>query len=343
MPVALDTTSRVGALLHRLEDRQQVLVLSHNNPDPDSMGGGFGLRFLLEKTLGLQTSFGFRGNIFRAENVEMVRTLGLGMVRYDDLDLSRFDGLVIVDTQPGFGHTELPTELAVDGVIDHHVPPPKAPEIDCYRDVRTDIGATCSIVAGYLMDLGLELPPRVATALLYGLRTDTADLSRNTSQLDEEAYMYLMARADRQALARIASPSLPKNYFAAFRKAMNATRIYGKVVVSSLGVTDNPQIVAEMADLLLRLEGAEWVVAGGLFEDIYYISVRAKHLERDAWSLLKDVLKGEGSFGGHGTVGGGSIKLKNTSPRGLRRLERRLMKNLLEALGEGQTTPVSLG
>ena len=167
--------------------------------------------------------------------------------------------------------------------------------------------ATCSIVTDYMMELGLEIPPRVATALLYGIRTDTADLSRNTSDVDERAYMHLMVRADRKALARISRPSLPKDYFRVFRKALNATRIYGKVVVCSLGATDNPEHVAELADLLLRLQSAEWVVTGGLYEGTYYISVRAKSYGRDAWSLLREVLKGEGSFGGHGTVGGGSL------------------------------------
>ncbi len=343
MSLAVHSRSRVREFLRVLEGRKRVLVLSHNNPDPDSMGGAFGLRFLIEKALEIPTSFGYRGNIFRAENLEMVRSLGLGMVKASELDFGRFDSLVVVDTQPGFGHTVLPAGMSLDGVIDHHVPPKEGNEIEVrFSDVRTDIGATCSIVTEYLMDLDYEIPPRVATALLYGIRTDTADLSRNTGPIDEKAYLHLMLRADRKALARISRPSLPKDYFRAFRKAMNGVRIYGKVVVCSLGETENPEIVAELADLLLRLQDAEWVVTGGLYEGTYYISVRAKTWTSDAWHLLSEVLRDEGSFGGHGTVGGGSIPLADDSPRGLRRLERRLMKNLLEALGESQTAPTNL-
>ena len=342
MQGTLQAKSKVGLLLERLRGKKRILIMSHTNPDPDSMGGGFGMRYLIEHCLEIPTTFGYRGNIFRAENVEMVNTLGLGLVPEAELDVGRFDGLVVVDTQPGFGHTKLPKDMVVDGVIDHHVPPPKAPKTDGFVDVRTNVGATCSIIAGYLMELGMEIPSRVATALFYGIRTDTADLSRNTSKLDEDTYLWLMARCDRSALARISSPTLPKEYFSAFRTAMNATRIYGKVIVCSLGQTSNPQIVAEMADLLLRLHGCEWVVTGGLYDDIYFISVRARDYDRDAWALLDSVLKGEGSFGGHGTVGGGSVPIKDPSPRGVRRLERKLVRNLLEALGESQTTPVSL-
>ncbi|MCA8970159.1 MAG: DHH family phosphoesterase [Planctomycetes bacterium] len=337
MTTTLEKPSRVHELLEAFEGRRRVLVLSHNNPDPDSMGGGFGLRFLLEKRLGVSTTFAYRGDIFRAENLEMVRALGIGLVRLEDIDVARFDGFAMVDTQPGFGHTFVPPGVRLDAVVDHHIPPAKGAGPSVFRDVRTDVGATCSIVTGYLMDLGLDIPPRVATALLYGIRTDTADLSRNTSPLDERAYLHLMQRADRKALASIAQPSLPANYFKVFRKALNATRIHGKLAVCSLGTTENPEIVAEYADLLLRLEGTEWVVTGGLYKDTYYVSVRAKTYGRDAWSLLREVLDGEGSYGGHGTVGGASIPLEDDSPRTLRRLERRLYQRLLDALGEGQT------
>lgn len=342
MQALVETECRVEELLRLLQGRSRILVLSHNSPDPDSMGAACGMRYLIEKALGIPTIFGYRGDIFRAENQEMVRSLGLGMVKAEELDMARFDGVVLVDTQPGFGHTVLPEGKAIDVVIDHHILPHGSPTSGRYRDVRVDIGATCSIVTEYLMVLGLPIPARVATALLYGIRADTADLSRNTHPLDERAYMHLFELADRKALARISQPQLPVNYFRIFRKALNAVRIYGKVVLCSLGRCENPETVAELADLLLRLQDVEWVVTGGLYEETYYLSVRAKSYGRDAWALLHEALKGEGSFGGHGTVGGASIPVSDDSQRGLRRLERRLQNNILEVLGEQDSTAISL-
>jgi nanoRNase/pAp phosphatase (c-di-AMP/oligoRNAs hydrolase) len=342
MEALVQTECRVDELLRLLRGRERILVMSHNSPDPDSMGAACGMRYLIEKMLGIPTIFGFRGDIFRAENQEMVRALGLGMVKIEELDIDRFDGFVLVDTQPGFGHTVVPEGKSIDGVIDHHVLPENAPLIGHYRDVRTHVGATCSIIADYLMHLELPIPERVATALLYGIKTDTADLSRNSSPLDERVYMHLLGLADRHALARISQPQLPIDYFRIFRKALNAARIYGSVVLCSLGRTENPETVAELADLLLRMQDVEWVVCGGLFEDTYYLSVRAKSYGRDAWSLLHEALKGEGSFGGHGTVGGASIPVTDDSQRGLRRLERRLQNSILEVLGEQDSPGVSL-
>ncbi|PIE22105.1 MAG: hypothetical protein CSA62_14105 [Planctomycetota bacterium] len=342
MSTLVETQCRVQDLLTLLKGRTRILVLSHNSPDPDSMGAACGMRYLIEKKLGIPSIFGYRGDIFRAENQEMVRTLGLGMVKVEDLDMDRFDGVVLVDTQPGFGHTIVPEGKPIDGVIDHHVLPDASPMIGEYRDVRADVGATCSMITEYLIHVGLPIPDRIATALLYGIRTDTADLSRNTSALDERAYMHLMELSDRKALARISQPQLPIDYFRIFRKALNAVRIYGKVVLCSLGRTENPETVAELADLLLRMQDVEWVITGGLYEETYYLSVRAKSYGRDAWSLLHEALKGEGSFGGHGTVGGASIPVTDDSQRGIRRLERRLQNSILEVLGEQDSTALSL-
>jgi len=92
-------------------------------------------------------------------------------------------------------------------------------------------------------------------------------------------------------------------------------------------------MVAEVADLLLRMEGVRAVFCGGLVGSSYYVSVRTE-LGMDAWALLRAGMEGEnGSCGGHGSVAGGSIVLDTVEPRALRRLERRLERNVLRALG----------
>jgi nanoRNase/pAp phosphatase (c-di-AMP/oligoRNAs hydrolase) len=88
-------------------------------------------------------------------------------------------------------------------VIDHHEPPPSNGHNVPHFDVRTDVGATSTMVTDYLMSAGVEVTPDVATALFYGVKTDTADLSRNASALDFAAYDFLQTRVDRVKLARI--------------------------------------------------------------------------------------------------------------------------------------------
>lgn len=322
------------ALIELLRGKKRLLVLSHANPDPDSLASAAGLRLFARERAGLPSEFGYSGRIMRAENCEMVRSCAIDMQRLEDLDVRAFDCLALVDTQPGFGHTDLPAGRAIDVVIDHHLPPevPTTTETPPFNDVRTWVGATSTMVTGYLMDAGIEPPREVATALLYGIRTDTADLSRNASPLDQQAYDFLMKRADRQVLAKIATPSLTPEYFCALREALRATRIYNQVVLCSLGKIAAPEMVAEIADLLLRLEGKRTVFCGGLVGETYYVSVRTE-LERDAYYLIRGALDGEGSFGGHGRIAGGSITLPDSEDRTLKRLERRLERNILKTMG----------
>lgn len=325
---------RARALLGLLSSRKRLLVLTHNNPDPDSLASALGLQRLAWEKLRMPSRFGLSGRVMRAENRTMVQCLGLEMVPVENLRIDDYDCIAMVDTQPGFGHTTVPPDREVDLVIDHHVPPENPLEVgaDAFVDIRTDAGATSSMVTEYLMDLGVPVPADVATALFYGIKTDTADLARNASPLDQRAYDFLSSRVDRQKLAQITTPDLPLEYYRTLRDALNNMRVYDNVVLCSLGRIDSPEMVAEVADLLLRLEGKQAVFCGGLVGKTYYVSVRTELRGRDAYDLIRDALGGEGSFGGHGMVAGGCIELPDDSPRTLRRLERRLEKNILRSM-----------
>lgn len=335
---------RTEELLRHLSGRRRLLILTHVNPDPDSLASAMGLRQLAEAKLGLSSTFGYAGRILRAENQTMVRRCGIEMVPQEQIDFSAFDCLAVVDTQPGFGHTHLPKGRKIDVVIDHHVTPDDYENgFDIgFRDVRTYVGATCSLVTSYLMEAGVEVSSEVATALMYGIKTDTADLSRNTSPLDEQAYEYLAQRVDRQVLAQIAKPDLSIEYFRALRKALSAVRIYDDVVLCSLGQTSSPEMVAEVADLLLRLEGKSTVFCGGLVGTTYYMSVRTE-LDVDAYYLIRGALDGEGSYGGHGSVAGGCKELPDGESRSLKRWERVLERNILRSMHKEDVSLATLG
>jgi nanoRNase/pAp phosphatase (c-di-AMP/oligoRNAs hydrolase) len=328
------TADKTQELLDVLRTGKRLVVLTHNNPDPDSMASAMGMGHLAMEVCGIPSICAIRGDIFRAENRVMVKKLGYDLKQAADEPFYATDVIAVVDTQPGFGHTVIPEGKRVDIVVDHHVGPMEGEfEEPRFRDVRTEIGATSSIITEYLMEAGVEVPSRIATGLFYGIRTDTADLGRNASPLDEKAYMFLLQRIDRKAISEITQPQVPVDYFRALRKAMNTTRIYGNVVLCSLGRLENPEMVAEVADLLIRLEGKQWVIVGGLHQDTYYVSVRTDGNGKDAWLVLRDAMKNEGSFGGHGSVAGGRVQLVNPNPRSLGRLERRLQKSILETLG----------
>ena len=337
--------ARTEVLRDLLRTRQRLLVLTHNNPDPDSLGGAVGLMEFARLACGIETKLAITGKILRAENQAMVRELAIEMDRLDTIKLSDFDCVALVDTQPGFGHTFVPAGTAVDIVIDHHVCDDSKldPSQTAFLDVRPDIGATSTIVGSYLMHAGVEPSAQAATALHYGIRTDTADLSRNVSELDVQVVEFLAKHLDRQALAAITNPDLPVAYFRTLKDALSKVRLYDGLVLCSLGNTTSAEMVAEVADMLLRMEGTKAVFCGGLVGQSYYISVRTE-TGGDAWRLIKAGIETEeGSCGGHGSVAGGSITLDCADSRTLRRLERRLERNVLKAMGVSGANAVKLG
>lgn len=312
----------------------RFLILTHRGPDPDAIGACEGLRLLIEKGFAFRCVVATHGRVHRAENVALLRTLDLDLEDYGTIDVGGFCGVLLVDTQPAFRHTVVPTELPVIAVFDHHRSPQAgAPESPvAHEDVRTDLGATSSLLYEYLRDMELPIDETTASALFCGIRYDTADLSRNASPLDEEAYMALFGIADRQRVAAIDRPPLSRSYYRHVNRALEAARQHGPLVLALMGEVENPEHVAEMADFFLRMKGCSWVVAGGAFEGEYVLSLRTDYAFGKAYPLMERVLGGEGSFGGHGHIAGGRIPLENAGKSAVTSVERRIRKNALAVI-----------
>jgi len=334
---------------HRAAPDKELLVLTHRSPDPDGLGACEGIRRLCsEAGFNIPLEVATVGRIQRAENLTMLRALDLELADYNQLDLSRFFGVVLVDSQPQFGHTIVPEALPMLAVFDHHVPPKSgAAHVEiAHRDVRLGIGASSSIIYEYLRDSKIEIDEKTASALFCGVRYDTADLSRNSSPLDEEAYYETFRRSDRPSIARINHPTLPRSYYSELHEALSLGCQHGALVIALLSRVSHPEFVAEMADFFLRMKGCSWVVVGGAYEEggkaSYVLSLRTDYAFGNAYPLMARVLDGAGSFGGHGHIAGGRVQLDDMGESTIASAERRLRANALAILGtadEGESIP----
>jgi len=316
-----------------------ILVLTHQSPDPDALGALVGLRFLLTQGFGREARIATLGRIRRAENAAMVRELELAFDDYAEVDRSQFCAALLVDTQPGFGHTVVPDDLPLLGVFDHHEPQEPAAEwVHDYPhpDVRPGVGATSSMIYEYIRDACLRLDRHTATSLFCGIRFDTADLSTGASPLDEEAYYETLRFADKPQLARIQRPALPVDYYRELARSLGIARRYGPLVLSLQGRVANPESVAEMADFYLRMEDCHWSVVGGAHGRAYLLSLRTLLDFRPALPLMEKLFAGAGSYGGHGRIAGGRFELGEggaDDEPAIRRLERQLKARALRLLG----------
>ncbi len=310
-PVALSTVTSAPRFplqesLQKLAGTRRLLVFMHDNPDPDALAAASGLKRLLEHELGAEVILGRGGIVGRAENRAMVDALRIPLTPIEELNVSRFDRLAIVDSQPGTGNNSLPPKRRVDIVIDHH-PLRKESTASPWCDVRSSLGATSTIVLEYLRDRQVSIDARLATGLFYALRSETRDLGREATDAERDAYLFLVPLVDHKTLSRIAHPKVPSEHFAALDRAIRSARVCGPVVAANLGELSYPDLVAEVADLLLAFENARFVLCGGRYATRAFLSLRTDNSERRAGTLMREIMASEGAAGGHGTMAGGRL------------------------------------
>lgn len=303
----MSVTNRVADLA-RIVGSRRTLIVAHDNPDPDCLGAALAMRDVLAEVTGRPVLVAYGGIVGRAENRALVDLLDLDVVPIDGLDLDDYQAFVLVDTQPGAGNYSLPAKYLPTVVIDHHLPPVNLGPAE-YFDVRNDYGATTTIALEYRNAIAQPIDSRLATAMFYGIKSDTQDLGRHVTAADVAAYLQLFPLVDKSILPQIERPQLPRRYFESLRTALERAHCWGDVLISALDEMDNPNTAAEMADYFLRLEGITWSICLGYHGDGIYISVRTSDPEANAAAVIQASLRGLGSSGGHGMMAGARISL----------------------------------
>jgi clan AA aspartic protease (TIGR02281 family) len=325
-------TQRLERLLDALQGARTLLIVLQDFPDPDAVGAAVALREIANQQCNVTCTLACSGLVGRAENRALVRYLDVNLQRVSDLDPGRFDAIAMVDTQPGHGNNSLPDDVVPDIVIDHHPIRPLTRRSP-FHDIRKKYGASSSMLFEYLHEADIVPDVKLATALVYGIRSDTGELGRDATQADVDAFLALYPSANKRMLGRIAMARLPRDYFQVLWEALRQARTYRHAVVSGLGEIDNPDIIGEVADLLLRDEESTWAACFGYCGDRMYISIRTSEANAQADQIMRRIVGRRGSGGGHDTMGGGQIPLRSSRQSEVQTLERTITQRFLRAIG----------
>ena len=295
-------------LLAAVDTELPVAIYTHDQPDPDSIASAYALQHLLARRLEVDSIIAFGGTVGRATNRAMVELLGIRLRPLAGIKYEEYGTHCMIDTQPETGNHSIPDDLPIAIAIDHHPTRPSARKA-VFTDVRTEYGATSTMMFYYLKAAGLDLPTKLATALLIGIKSDTRGLEREASEADLHAYLEIFPRADLTLMARIENPRIPQRYFEAFHEALEVSALYDDVVVAEMGDVENPDMVAEMADFLIPLDGADYALVMGRHKGRLYLSLRTRSDEHDAGATIARVVGEMGTAGGHGKMAGAQISL----------------------------------
>ena len=284
-------------------------IILHNNPDPDCIGASFALQFIFNN-FKIKSKLFYNGIIGRAENKELVRVLKINLYPFSELKLNRNSNFALIDSQFGSKNQPLNKNYIPKIVIDHHPPKKSLKKVE-YVDIRPEIGSTSTILTEYLKKLEIIPNKKVATALYYGIKTDTAGFTRNFTHKDEEAINFLHDYVCFKYLGKIEHPQLNKNYYKMTCEALNRTEFIKNVIISDVGKADYPDICAEIADYFVRMKGISWVLVFSEFENNLYFSIRTRSRLKIAGKIAISLTRGIGSGGGHNTYAAGVIPFKD--------------------------------
>ncbi len=294
-------------LLSVARGRRRPLIHLQHNPDPDALGSATALQYMFERFFGVQAVLAYTGRVGRVENRAMLRHLNIKIRPSYKIDYDDYDLVAVVDTHPGSGTCQLPKGVVPDVVIDHH------PSLNSLEDVEfpyydPEFGSTSTMVGALLVENGIPISTRVATALTYGIKTDTMDLSRGATPLDERIFREVYAVADKRVLSHIERARVPQEYFVVLERALRRAQVTDFALTTFLGEIDHSDMVAEVADLLFRLDGIKWVMVSGFNGPLLYCSIRAlAGKDVKAGAVAREISSGKG--GGHDTFAAAQIPI----------------------------------
>ncbi len=287
------TRARVQQFQRYFNDADRVLILLHNDPDPDAMASGLALRNLLRRTR-VTAIIGALQGVTRPENLRMANLLDIHVEIIKPEALPEYERIAMVDVQPHYFSGLIDR---VDLVIDHH--PPQAGYSAVFRDIRPDYGSTCTVLTEHLRAVDVSISERTATAMLYAIKSDTLFFNRQANRVDLEAFSYLYPLADAAMIRKLEGAEITFERLEYVTRAQQTGLSGEQVFCAFLGRLPREDFMPYVADFFLQVEDVKWTIVSGIVNDTLVVSVRNLGYRRNAGEMVRKLFADIGSAGGH--------------------------------------------
>lgn len=299
----LTVLDRVDQLMTLGRNAKKPLIIMYGDPDPDAVGASYALATMW-RSIGIEPLMRYSGEIHRYQNRVLLQYLEQPFEHLREAELAESDLVAVVDCQPGFWKHNPPKAQII---IDHH--PFKEDSIAEFVDIRVH-GSTCSMMTEYLVEANLPIDRLLATALLYGVSTDTDDLKRNVTPLDVFAYEILQPKSDRHFLTRLQKSQVPMNLLDYMAWGLTHRVVYNDLILIHFGTIPSPDILVQTADMALLTCGIHWTVCAGVHDDRLIVVFRSDGHHIDVGQRARKAFGKIGSAGGHRTMGRAEVPLR---------------------------------
>lgn len=293
-PAPRKINARMTQLLDQFARNDDWLILV--NADPDALACAMALKRIMARRVG-KVCLASINQISRPDNLAMCRYLHIPLLSWASDLQPLFQKFALVDSQPH--HNKLFANISFSLVIDHHPLLPDHPVQANYIDIRPQYGAASTILTEYLKALHIRPGDRLATSLLYGIRTDTGSFTRKVIDSDIKAYQWLGSHADLILLNRIIRSEYLPEWLPYFARALSAFHSCSKGAYAFLGEVENPDILVVVADFFTHVHGLRWVAICGIYRETVVIIFRGDGLSPDLGKFAAERFASLGSAGGH--------------------------------------------
>ena len=298
------TRARVQQYQRYFSDADRVLIMLHNDPDPDAMASGLALRNVLHRTKTTAIIAAIQG-VTRPENLRMANLLDIQVDTITADALAGFDRIAMVDVQPHYFGGLIDR---VDLVIDHHPEQPGYTAV--FKDVRADYGSTSTILTEHLRAVDVNISERTATAMLYAIKSDTLFFNRQTNRVDIEAFSYLYPLADATLIRKMEGAEITSERLEYVLKAHQSGTLAEQVFSACLGPSPREDLIPYVADFFLQLEDVKWTVIAGIVGETLTVSIRNIGYSKNAGEFARRYFADLGSAGGHRAMAKAVVPLR---------------------------------
>lgn len=290
-------------LLNQFDAEDKVLVVI--SADPDALASALAMKRLLwRKVAGVTIA---RCNeIARPDNLAMCRLLNIPTEPLSSVKTKEFSKLVMLDSQPQ--HNEAFKGLKFDVVIDHH------PQTDLngvpYTDIRARYGATSTMMTEYLQGAKIKPSPRLATALVYGIKNDTAGFQRPSLEEDVKAFKFLFPKATLSVLRKIEFSEMRVKDLDHLREALDRRVLRKHCMFAYMGQIKSPDNLVQIADFFLKVDIVDSSAVSGLYHDKLIVIIRNAAPRNNAGKIAEGAFGAVGSAGGHQAMARAEIPIE---------------------------------
>lgn len=291
--------------IHALSSLPRVVIQAHDYPDHDAIASAYAMSILL-KEFGIESIIVYNGEIDRISLSNMICWLDIPVTHYDEAELSVHDKIITIDGCIGERNV---TDMIGDeiAVIDHHEVSPPANLWFC--DIRETYGATATILYEYFQVLKINMPRDIATALLVGLKIDTAHMTRGVCAADLHAFVMFNQHADLERVNKICRNEVTYSELKLFEHVCQTVEHTEGIGIARVSIDCPKNMLGILGDFLLTVNELDVIVVAQSTEHVIQLSLRSECEYVDVAKILREQLNSKkyGFGGGHSHMAGGVI------------------------------------